>query len=263
MNNEVSKLGEKLFEARCHAIKENLHEKIEKNPFQSLSEAVYEVILNEIIQFNLLPGAKLNEYKLSNVMSVSRTPIREAILLLEKSGFVKRIPGKGAFVTSFSPEDYFKLCDFRFLLEPAAAGFAAINVDENDLKTLKSYSEKLNSSYIEGNIKDVFHFENMFHEHIILCSKNRYIINAYKRIEMKIEQYRLYITGESALFEFLSFEHDYIYTAIALKNQAMAEATMRRHLGLLIPKDKNDVLTANSKIIQRKLDVIEKLKTVL
>lgn len=258
-------IGGKIFEARCGAIKENLQEKIEKNPFKSLSEAVYEVLLDEIIHLDLLPGTKLNEYKLANAMGVSRTPIREAIQMLEQIGFAQRIPTKGAFVTSFSPEDYFKLCDFRFLLEPAAAGYAAINITDKELTILKNYADKLKLAYTEGDIQNIFHFENKFHKHIILCSKNPYIIDAYKNIELKLKQYRLYITGENDLFEYLSHEHDYIVTAIELKNQAMAEATLRRHLGLLILKAENDdaIYTANNKIIQKKLSRIEELKTVL
>ncbi len=209
--------------------------------------------MDENYPFRFTSRNKLNEYKLANAMGVSRTPIRKPFKCSNKSALRNESLQKGAFVTFFSPEDYFKLCDFRFLLEPAAAGYCNHQYRKQRIDDTEKLRRQIKLAYTEGDIQNIFHFENKFHKHIILCSKNLYHRCIQKHRELKLKQYRLYITGENDLFEYLSHEHDYIVTAIELKNQAMAEATLRRHLELLILKAENDdaIYTANNKIIQK------------
>lgn len=232
-----------------------------ENPFKPLADIVHEYILNEIIDFNYLPGTKLIESKLAKTLGVSRTPVRDAINQLEKDGFVIKTPGKGAVIAPFNAEDYFDLNSFRYVLEPLAAGYAALRITEKELGTLYHYTVALDEAYQSGDYKNVFSAENTFHEYIVLCSKNKYLIDAYKNIEPQMKRYRVYITADKNLYGFLSKEHYYIYQSIELRNKEVAEAASRRHISLLTTKSRDEIYNDNTKIIQDRLRMMDAFHT--
>ncbi len=227
-----------------------------ENPFKPLADIVHEYILNEIIDFNYLPGTKLVESKLADNLGVSRTPVRDAINQLERDGFVIKTRGKGTIIAPFNAEDYFDLNSFRYVLEPLAAGYAAVRITEAELKTLYDYTVALDKAYQSGDYKNVFAAENTFHEYIILCSKNKYLIDAYKNIDPQMKRYRVYITADKNLYGFLSKEHYFIYQSIELQNKEVAEAASRRHISLLTTKSRDEIYNDNTKIIQDRLEMM-------
>lgn len=233
--------------------------KLNENPFKPLVDIVYEILLNEIINFNLLPQNKIVESKIAEILGVSRTPVREAINLLEKEGFVQKINGKCTIIAPFDANDYFDLNNFRFVLEPLAAGYAALRITDEELDQLYQYTVKLEVAYRSGQFKEFFKAENDFHEYIIICSKNKYLIEAYENIHPKMKRYRVYITADSSLYDFLGQEHLFIYNSIKLKNKDVAEAALKRHISLLTTKSENEIYMDNNKIIQKKLEVMNQL----
>ena len=71
----------------------------------SLKQLVYDNLRDQIIQGKLEPGMKLTEDELAQSMNISRAPIREALNMLERDGFAKIIPRKGAVVAGISRKD--------------------------------------------------------------------------------------------------------------------------------------------------------------
>ena len=63
---------------------------------ESLSTEIYKLLRDAIIKSEYNPGDTIVESKVAEALDVSRTPCRDAILILEREGFVKRIPNKGA-----------------------------------------------------------------------------------------------------------------------------------------------------------------------
>lgn len=86
-----------------------------------------------ILADSLKTGEPLSEIALAEEFGVSRTPVREAITLLEGEGLVRVVPGKGAFVADISLEDYKEINDLRICLEPLAAVSAIGNIPEAQL----------------------------------------------------------------------------------------------------------------------------------
>ncbi|NMC56556.1 MAG: GntR family transcriptional regulator [Eubacteriaceae bacterium] len=233
-------------------------QKLNENPFRPLVDIVYEILLNEIINFNYLPGTKIIESKIAEELGVSRTPVRDAISILEKEGFIQK-SAKATIVAPFDANDYFDLNNFRYVLEPLAAGYAAQRISDNELEQLYNYAQKIESAYKSGEYKEMFKAENEFHEFIILCSKNKYLIEAYQNIHPQMKRYRVYITADASLYDFLCDEHYFIYNSIKLKNKEVAEAALRRHISLLTTKSADEIYNDNRKIIKKKLEVMNNL----
>ena len=86
-----------------------------------LADAVYERVKADIFEFRLLPGARFSENTLAARESVSRTPVREALLRLAAEGFIEVAPKSGWTVRALDFARFEHLYDLRIVLEQAAA----------------------------------------------------------------------------------------------------------------------------------------------
>ncbi len=224
--------------------KELLDEKLKKNPFYTLEKAVYDILLEQIITFRIAPGTKLVEYQLAEEFGISRSPIREAVIKLEEQGFVRKENNKKIVVDSLDTNEYNELIQFRCILEPAATALASQIITEDELKQVKEYADLLNDAYKNDNFGMTFEYENLFHEFIIQCSHNRYIINAYKRIQPYLTRSRaayLYMNKNLGP-EICAEEHYLIYNSLMLRNKDLTENVVRQLLEmLLIPTEEAEL----------------------
>lgn len=99
---------------------------------------IYATLKREILA-NLLPqGHPLGEVDLAHRLGASRTPLREALLRLEADGLVRIEPRRGAFVQQLSVADFLEINELRSILEPYAAGLAAIRINQTEIQALRA-----------------------------------------------------------------------------------------------------------------------------
>ena len=119
-------------------------------PDNRLPQRAYEWIKDAILEGRLKEGEPLSENRLAQEISISRTPIREALRNLEQDGFVRMVPGKGAFVAGISMEDVKEIYDIRILLEPLAARTAADRIPPEALDAAARDWEALRERHRRG-----------------------------------------------------------------------------------------------------------------
>ena len=95
----------------------------------SAKERAYEAIRDAIVNWELQPGEPLFEEALASKLNVSRTPIREALLLLSQENFVRIVPGRGAFVAEITAKEIVDIYQMRQALEALAARLVASRDD--------------------------------------------------------------------------------------------------------------------------------------
>ncbi len=100
----------------------------------SLKQLVYENLQSRIIQGQLEPGTKLTEESVAQAMNISRAPIREALSMLERDGFVRVVPRKGAVIAEVTEKDTEDIWHFRAVLEPIAAREAMPYIPEQEIR---------------------------------------------------------------------------------------------------------------------------------
>ena len=100
------------------------------------AERVYDDLRTAIIGGEFPPGVRLRTEALSERFGTSRTPVREALVLLEGDGLVEIEPRRGAVVRSFDAADLIDLYEVRAVLEARAAALAATRVTQEDLVAL-------------------------------------------------------------------------------------------------------------------------------
>jgi DNA-binding GntR family transcriptional regulator len=102
----------------------------------SQGQRAYEQLRDAIVRWELPPGTHLNEVRLAERLSVSRTPLREAVQRLARDGLVTITPGRGALVAQLALHDVVHLFQMREALEPYAARLCARNPDRREFGEL-------------------------------------------------------------------------------------------------------------------------------
>ncbi len=131
--------------------------------YVNLKEKAYDLIKNKIINLEFMPGDYLEEKKLSELLNVSRTPIREALARLEAEMWVSNIPRKGIFVTLVDENMLNNIFQAREYFEPAILGMAFNNLSSIKLNIFRA--RFLNYEHLSQQDKDKL--DNDFHLYIL------------------------------------------------------------------------------------------------
>lgn len=130
---------------------------------QSASAAAGEVIREAIIDGRLPPGQRLKEEELARELGISRTPVREALLLLESEGLVESIPRRGATVRAYAVSDLDDVYQLRALLEGHAARRAAARISPADVTRLEKSCDRFDRLRAEDDLLDLVKENLLFH----------------------------------------------------------------------------------------------------
>src|SRR5436190_2563510 len=121
---------------------------------RNASAAATELIREAILDGRLPPGQRLKEEELARELGISRTPVREALLILQAEGLVDAAPNRGAVVRSHDGDDLEDLYQLRALLEGHAARRAAASISDDALDSLRASCKRF-ESLIDGRVQDL------------------------------------------------------------------------------------------------------------
>lgn len=185
----------------------------------------------DIVEGEVLAGAKLSETELSTKYGVSRAVIREAINRLETSHLVERKANVGARVVTLTPDGLIQLYQVRESLEGMAARLAAKNMTEQEISDLNAL---LSSHFQEVKTGESYYQEAGdvdFHYRIILGSKNNHLIRMLiDGIYHLVRMYRVQLGMAGPRVTTAFDEHKNIVQAISNRDEELAEMLMRRHI---------------------------------
>src|SRR6266496_711228 len=122
-----------------------------------LRDNVYESLRSDILSCRLPPGADMREQELAERDAVSRQPVREALLRLEREHLVTVQPRQGYLVNPISLADARDLLRFRLALEPACVAEASANAGDETLRALNKFRR------FSGNHEDFIAYNRGFH----------------------------------------------------------------------------------------------------
>ncbi len=134
---------------------------------RSASAAAGDVIREAIIDGRLVPGQRLKEEELARELGMSRTPVREALLLLQSEGLIESIPRRGATVRSYAVNDLDDMYQLRAVLEGYAARRAATRISRDDVARLEESCARFDRLRADDDLRDLVK-ENLFFHNVIL-----------------------------------------------------------------------------------------------
>lgn len=151
----------------------NKNEKIESI---SAKRKVYTVLKDWIVEGTLQPGEKLNEGALVDYFGISRTPIREAVMMLESQGLVSVTSGKSTTVTALNFENLEDLYRALMNIQTFTAEQAALKASRAELIALKNLNEQFLIALHSGNVQACVNADYAFHSKLVELAKNKYIV---------------------------------------------------------------------------------------
>lgn len=134
----------------------------------------YERLREEILENRMPPGFQAPEPDIALQLGMSRTPVREALLMLESDGLIELIPRRGARVLPVSPEDMREIYEILTALEPeAAANLARSNPGKNEMAELESATSDMEKALRNNDLDSWAAADDRFHRKLLSLHGNR------------------------------------------------------------------------------------------
>ena len=157
---------------------------------KSLSQKVMLRLRQAIIEGELELGSIIAEEMLAQSFGVSRTPVREAMSLLQAQGLVVVKPQVGSFVFTPSAADIVELCTFRVLIEPKAAELAHGHDRDGSLKALTAAVADMKQAVAAKDTLAYGSADTTFHDALFVHCGNHYLMQSYQLIAGRIAALR-------------------------------------------------------------------------
>jgi DNA-binding GntR family transcriptional regulator len=199
-------------------------------PFSPYKEKIYEQLKEAIMNHTFRPGDPLMERTIAEQLGVSRTPVREALKLLEHEGWVETLPWKGVFVTCISPKEAKELLQLRIANERFVMELIAEQITDEELAVLDEKMKELQKRREEKNHQKLIAADRGFHYFLAeLCGNSR-LVNLLKNLSDHIERVGLQALYLSDRPLEAYQEHSEIVEALKARDKEQAVKAMDVHL---------------------------------
>lgn len=196
-----------------------------------IKEQVYSVLKKMIMKREFTPNERLDVNEISSRLGASRTPVRDAINMLDAEGFLTTVARKGTFVTGIYKEDLIELFQYREMIELYAMdlGFAKLTQKANLLQNVvRSWEEQLKKSEYDGSV--ILESDVQFHKFIVQSSQNSKIIKSYDALNCHVQTARGYYLQNMERINSADSEHKAILNMIMEEDQQGAKRMLKAHL---------------------------------
>ena len=176
------------------------------------------------------PGVKYSAYQLADLLGVSRTPVRDALLRLEEVGLIQFEARQGFRIVLPHPQEIADIFAVRIALEIPAVRRAASKADAATVDALKIHTAQMHSAVSADDEAALAHHDLSFHDAILAIAGNE---SARKIVASLRESTRLLgatTAQRSRTLADIDTEHAPILAAIADNDPRAAEKAMRDHL---------------------------------
>ena len=192
---------------------------------------VYEVIKTGILTGEYKSGTVLNERKLSADLGISRTPVREALLMLEQDGWLQAETYKGTVVRKFDEKYFHEILEIRKCLELLAIRNAIPRISEEDIQKLEQIQREQTEVLKEYEDNAFILVDRKFHKYIYELSGNEELVHLlanyydiFRFLGMRA------VTGSKQRQLTTLTEHQSILDALKKKDTDAAVAAMITHM---------------------------------
>jgi DNA-binding GntR family transcriptional regulator len=193
---------------------------------EKLSNQVYNVLKEMIIDHRFQPGSRLNVEQLARELGVSRTPVWEAVGRLEQEGLLENIPNRGVFMATLTPQIAFELYQVREELEALAASLAAPRIEDAALEEMEKCLELQRQVIEQADLVAYSRLDFEFHAAVYLASGNQVLQELLQTIKNKMRPLSLQV--RPLLSRFYQ-DHQDILSALKKHAPEAAAAAFRRH----------------------------------
>ncbi|MFO7689679.1 MAG: GntR family transcriptional regulator [Cryobacterium sp.] len=197
----------------------------------SLRARVTDTLRESLIAGNMVPGRIYSAPNLAEMLGVSATPVREAMIDLAREGLVEAIRHKGYLVVQLLDQDLDDITELRALIEVPTIKKVAALITAEQVARLRPLARELNSTALSGDIRDFIRVDSAFHLQILAVAGNRQVVEEVRRLRNLSRLYGLGPLAQSGELIATAQEHTQLLDLLEAHDAAGAEALMKQHIG--------------------------------
>jgi len=196
----------------------------------NLHEQTYQNLKTMIVEGAITPGSKLNERALAETLSVSRTPIREAIRRLAAAGLVELINNRGAIVPKLNKEDVLNAFELMAELEGFSGELAAKRITKEALSEIEALHYEMLACYSRKDLSGYYKLNSQIHQHINLAAGNPVLTNTYSQVNARIQALRFRSNQDQTKWDEAVLEHGEMIAALKAADGQRMRKVLMQHL---------------------------------
>ena len=172
---------------------------------------------------------RLDERELIRALGVSRTPIREAMTLLEQEGFLRTVPRRGVFIVRKTKKQIIETIEMWAALESMAARLATINASDEDIAGLRRLFGEFRNSAPAEHIHEYSDANIAFHQAIIRLSGSHLMGKTIDNLFIHVRAIRRMTIAQNDRAARSIVDHMRIIEALERRDTELAERLVRAH----------------------------------
>lgn len=204
-------------------------------PDRSAADEVYATVRRAIVDGSLTPGERVVEERVAQQLNVSRTPVREALLRLERENLVAR-SGRGMAVRSFSAAEVGDIYDLRAHVESYGARLAANRITEQEVRELRRVQDEMVAE-LEQEVSDELEslkrlagLNQRFHLTVVQSARSTPLVRIMNHVVQTPLIYKSYLWYDEENKTRSAQEHEALIGHLAERRPEAAERCWREHI---------------------------------
>ena len=194
-----------------------------------LADEVYRQVLDAVLAGDLRPGERIVQDRLAQEINVSRTPVREALLHLEREGILARVGTAGFTVRGIGEGEVRDIYQAREAIEGYAARLVAEQRRAASLRRIERTVER-EESIAAGGVEAYFHANRRIHRSIVEETGNEYLLKSFDAIWNRGFSFRVFATIEHADMDASRHEHAGLVASMRSDHPREAGEAMIAHI---------------------------------
>ncbi len=195
-----------------------------------LRDVAFQKLRQAILRGELLPGQRLMEIQLAEQLGVSRTPVREAIRMLEQDGLAVLIPRRGAVVSKISGKNLRDVLEVRRALEELAVVLACSRMSDEEIEELKAANRLFEEAVASEDITRMAETDEAFHDLIYKASDNTRLVQLEMQMREQMYRFRIEHLKDKSKRKHLADEHWMIIDALTKREPDESRDIIRQHI---------------------------------
>lgn len=199
---------------------------------RTLAEEAYLRIRDKICDFELYPGQEVSDFILCRELGMSRTPVREALVQLERDGLVRN-PGVGKSyqVSEITAEEIVDIFDAREAVEVTSLRLAMERgVTKEEREELDRINRKMEEQNEAGNLRLQFHYDQQFHNYLVELGGNQRMRRFYESLRIQLGRMRVLSYLESSYQRKAYNDHRAVVEAVERGEASEAMKALVHHI---------------------------------
>jgi DNA-binding GntR family transcriptional regulator len=172
---------------------------------------------------------RLDEKGLTEALGVSRTPIREAMTLLEQEGFLRTVPRRGVYILRKTKQEIVEMIQMWAALESMAARLATVRATDEEIAALRHMFDNFRDETPATHIEEYSEANIAFHQAIVQLSKSQIIFDTIKNIFVHVRAIRKMTISQSDRASRSIVDHMRVIEALEARDTELVERLVREH----------------------------------